>query len=497
MVPLKSANTRVFLIEGRARPDRTASYKSTMRLMGISQGFGDIERIELPSEDQYGNFEEVGQIRGAIERATTSLEGRYALDLKSDLLKLGQQRCAFDIQLHMGACQDPRTFSAFDKIVVLENASITSYSTEDLGALASSDNALVNETAEISAEKLYEILKISFGQKAASIVTNEVVDVVFCDAISCGDCTGYTDGCYKIFAVTTSAGGSPSTPADVVFSIDKGVNWYAHDVDTLGAANAPSAIACVGNYVVVASNAANSLYYALKTQFDGMTDPAFTAVATGLVANKEPNDIWSIGNYAFVVGDGGYVYEIEDVTAGVAVLDAGSAVTSNLNAVHAISQTMAVAVGDGGTVIYTTNGSTWATTTTNPVGAGVNLTSVWVMNENEWFVGSDAGRLYYTLNQGATWTEKSFSGSGAGVVYDISFVNDTVGYISHSTAAPRARVLRTYDGGNSWVIMPEDGSMPLADRFTAIATCPYDVNLVVAGGLADDAADGMIVLGAG
>ena len=84
--PGKSAFTRVFITEGRARPDHSPEYQSCMRAGSISQSFGDIERIECPSDAEYGQFDEVGRIQGAIERASSSLVGRYAADLASELL---------------------------------------------------------------------------------------------------------------------------------------------------------------------------------------------------------------------------------------------------------------------------------------------------------------------------------------------------------------------------------------------------------------------------
>jgi hypothetical protein len=307
-----------------------------------------------------------------------------------------------------------------------------------------------------------------------------------------------SDGCYKIFAVTTAAGGSPGTPPDVVYSIDRGANWYAHDIEAFSTAQAASGIACLGGYVVAISNAYGGLAYADKDEFDTVSDPVFTGVQTGFVAGSEPNDIWAVSTVAFIVGDMGYVYQSTDPTAGVTVLDAGVATIAQLNAVHALSENYAVAVGNDGSVIYTTNGSVWAASNTNPVAIGVDLNCVWMLSTSHWLVGTSNGRIYYTLDSGNTWTEKAFPGSGAGVVYDIAFATASVGFASHSTAAPRARILRTYDGGHQWRVMPEhSGSLPANDQFTAIAACPYDPNIVVAGGLADDGSDGVILLGEG
>ncbi len=493
----KTGNSRVFLIEGRAAPNHVPAYKSCLRAGALSQGFGDIERIECPDPHNYGKFIEMGEIRGATERPTTSLEGRYPLNSKSDLLRLARQGCAMDVQIHFGSCTDPSVFNKFEKILVFENATITNYTTEDLGALASGDNAVINETGDLSGKDVYEILPISYASRASSIITLEILDVVVCDSVSCGECASLSDGCQKIFAISGAAGGSAGTPPDIIYSLDKGATWYAHDIDSLLTAEAPSEIECLGDYIVVVSNASGSLHYALKSEFDGVTDPSWTEVATGFVATGEPSAIWSTGSYAFIVGDLGYVYGTSDPTAGVTVLDAGAATVDNLLAVHGLSDSFAVAVGNNGAVIFTNDGESWTAAATRPVGVGVNLNTVWVKSEDEWWVGSSNGRVYYTLNGGTTWTEKTFSGSGAGVVYSIVFPTASEGFISHSTATPRARILRSYDGGQSWVLTPEESgsSMPLADRINALAFCEEDANFVVGVGLADDGTDGFIVVG--
>lgn len=495
--PLLSAYTRVFIIEGRARPDHDPEYLSCLRMTGLTQGFGDIESIECPDPYQYGNFVEVGQIRGATERPTTTLEGRYEVDALSLLVRLAREGCAFDVQLHMGECQDPSSFNTFSKAIVLEKAQITSFSTEDLGALASGDNAVVNESVDVSGAWFYEVRPLTVTEQAGAAVVNELLDVVICDKITCGECEESSSGCNKIFAVSKAAGGSPATIPDLVFSLDNGSTWQSHDIDAFTASEDADGVACVGDYVVIIASASDSHAYVLKDNINDYTDPTFTEVTTGYVAAGSPNDIWSAGNTAFIVGDGGYVYELTDPTAGVTVLDAGNATTDNLNAVHALTEDFAIAGGNNGAVIFTEDGSLWGAVTTRPVGANVHINCVWVKNELEWLVGTNGGQLFVTYDQGVTWTEVTFSGSGSGTVYDIAFATNSIGYMSHATAAPAGRVFRTYDGGNSWVLTPEDtGAMPAHDYVGALAACENDVNFVVGVGLADDASDGFIVVGA-
>jgi len=497
MDPTKTGYTRVFLIEGRARSDRVPSYESFMKMMGVDYAFGDVEDIRIPHPNMYDKFNTIGEIRGDEERPTTSLVGRYAADLRSTLLRLGKLGCANDVQLHIGKCTDASEFDTFQKAVIMESVLISNVGTDDLGALQPDERSLVNETGDISAAELYEVLPLLAQEVAADIVVNEVIDVVYCDLIQCGECDGVSDGCQRAFAVTLSVGGSGGTPADVISTPDGGATWYADDVDTLAEGEEPTGIACVGLYVVVISNDDCALHYAPKADFNVYTDPAFVRIATGFVpAVGCPNDIWSVGPMAFIVGDGGYVYTLSDVTAGVTVVDAGAAAGgTNLNAVHALNEDFAVAVGLSGNVIYTENQTLWTATNARPVGVGIHLMCVWVKSELEWWVGTDDGRIFITYNKGDLWVENTFPGSGTGVVWDIAFATDSVVYISHATTGPAGRILRSYSGGNTWMIVPEGTTaMPANDRITAIAACAYDANRVIGVGLADLTADGFVVV---
>lgn len=492
-----SSQSRVYLISGRARGDHKPSYESCMRMTGLSQDFGDIEKVECPDPDRYGSFIEVAQIKGATGRVTTTLEGKYLIDVKSTLMELASKGCAADVQLHFGICQDPKVFNDFEKILILEDVYLTNHGTDDLGALQSGDNAGVNETADISASIKYEILPLGYGVKAGSTVANEAMDVAICDTASCGECEVSSSGCDKIFVIcSSSVGGSPASVPVIVYSIDKGIIWNTDDIDSLDAAQDPDEIACVGEYLVVVSQDSGSLHYAAKSQFDGVTDSTWVEVATGFVG--APRCIYSDGNVAYIAGAQGYIYYTEDPTAGVTVLDAGTIFINAYNAIHGIGDSFIIAVGDSGAIAYSTNGINFSAATSTPVGVGVNLTTVWAKSETEWWVGTSTGRLYYTINSGLTWTEKTFANSGTGVVRDLVFATDSVGFLAHDVAAPaqRGRILRTFDGGYSWTITPEkSGTIPVQDRINALAVCAEDPNFVVGVGLADDASDGIILVG--
>lgn len=493
--PTTTGLTRIFLQKFGARADRAVTYHSCMRPDAIEEAVGDVTPIKCPHPTLAGRFIEVGSIADERERPTSQLVGHYPYNEASLLKELADLECANDVYVVMGLCEDLSIFDDDKKTLVFDSSKVTNYATDPLGALSDSDSAEVNETADLSMTKWYEVLALNYARRADDIVTNEVIDVVVCDNPGCGDCDDPGDGCNKIFALTTTAGGSPSTPADIVYSLDKGVTFIAVDIDTLGAAEAPTALDCLGQYVVVVSNDSASLHYALKSEFTATPAITWTEVTTGFVAGGEPNDISSNGTTAYVVGDGGYVYKTTDPTTGVTVIDAGVALTDNLNAVANSSDEFMIAGGDSGAVVKAENGTTVEAVTPRPVGAGIDILDIAIQPrlEDSWWLPMSDGTLFFTVDGGISFAQSTFTGSGAGVSRSIAWASQQVGFFSHDTAVPLARVFKTKNGGNTWKLEPAT-EVPTADRYTKLATCEFDPNFLVAVGLDDDAADGIIVV---
>ena len=489
--------SRVFSIEGQAGPDHIPFYHSWAAAGAVEQPVGDVTRVEAPSLTEYGAFDVVGEVLGALENATITLSLRDRMTA-SEVLDYVKRRCPFDVQIHHGVCQDPRDFDAgWDKIRVFENARATGYSTSELGSLASGDVDVINEELEISARNYYEILPMTYATKAADEVTNEVVAIAVCDKPSCGTCTNSSNGCQNVFAVSAPAGSSPGLGSEVIFTDDGFATAGDTPITTLAAGQDPDDATCVGPNLVVVSNAATDfgIHYAPTADILDSTE-TWTKVITGLVAAHYPTCISSASpRDTWIGGDGGYIYFTADPTNGASAQDAAQATTENINDIYAYSTKLVVAVGAANAVVYTANGRDWAAVT-GPAPATV-LNCVFVRTEKEWWVGAADGNLYYTVDSGEHWSTKNFPGSGAGSVDAIVFASDTVGYMAHKTAAPLGRILRSLSGGNTWYIVPEGTStLPVVDAINDLAVCLDEVNVIYAGGLADNAADGVIIKGA-
>jgi len=478
-------------MEDGAGPIVAPEYMGVWRAGATSWGAGDTTPIEIPSDSAYGEFDEVDDLPGTEEKPSTTFIARYPRDQASVMLRLRRRRCYHDMQLHLGACQDLRSFNlGWDKIIVYEHAFISSYGTDDLGSLSSDERAVVNENIAVQSRDYYEILKIAFAAICASTVIQEVLAVAICDAKTCGECGAVSDGCQKVFGLVTSVGGSPGLGAQVVFTEDGGSTCDADPITTLAANEVPDDLVCFGDNIVVVSEDSLSHHYTDRDELLLGTNTWAEVVANYNAAGGPRCAFTLKPGYCWIGGAGGYVYFLENVGDGPTVQDAGAATTQDLNDAHAFDEEHVVMVGDSNAVIYTTDGSTW-TAVTGPAIA-VNLNAVWMTSETEWWVGTAGGQLFYTRNSGATWTEKQFPGSGAGQVRDIVFATKQVGYLAHDNAiAGTCRLLRTINGGYSWYVMPETGTMPAAAQINSIATC--DPNVLFAGGLADDGIDGIML----
>lgn len=486
---LQNLDTRTFIQEGGPSGSNAVEYMGCTMLGNVAIPLGDKRVIWCPSPDQYRAFVPVDREVSRPGNPTTELTAwmqRKGVDRQA---RMAREKCAFNLYQNMGRCSRPENFDEGEKTLIIEGAEFTEITFNALGVL-DSDSAPVAITTPIVFEDAYEVVPITFSEKAAALVTVEVVDVAICDAVSCGDCDDPSNGCEDIYAITLGTGGSPGNAPEIIYSNDQGVSWAESTVSTYNGSEGVNAIACVGSLLVVCSDLGQSHSWANKS------DPTtWTEVSSGYVAGKGPRAIWvKSEREVFFAARGGYIYKAVDVTSSVTAVEAGVQTTQNFNDIGGYGNTL-VAVGASNAVVFSKDGGVVWNSVTGPAVA-IALNCVWVKSYKEWWVGTANGKLYYTINEGSTWTEKTFSGSGAGTVDDVVFTTPSVGYMAHATATPVGQIFKTKDGGFTWKNTSDYvGTMPDNDRINNVAVC-QDPNFVVGVGLGGNATDGIIVVGA-
>lgn len=475
-----------------------------MKIEGVSIPRSSVDPIYMHDPDLPGRFRLVNRSITAPDLPEASLvftERHGAIPAA-----IAGYSCPFNAYEVSGVCRRLDDFLRgwSDYVLVYSGAIVTDADLGDRSAWGDSDDQ-IEDSLSVTLADVYPVGKLGFGEVAGPEISREVIDVVYGSQVQCGNCGPRDDGSKLIYAVvTTSGAGSPGLPAEVVYTLDGGANWNQTNIDGFGATEAPLAIDVVGQYLLVLG--ADAYYYASLSSVTGAPG-VWTRVSTGFVGAGSPNDIYvSAANEVWFVGDAGYIYRSSDITAGVTVASAGAVTSQNLYRVHGEGDTI-VAGGAGSTVIKSINrGVTFAVTTDSPADIAIDVGAVAVLDELVYWVGTrNSGRLYFTLNGGETWNEKAFSGAGAGNVYDIVFATREVGYFSHSTNTPTARLFSTWDGGFSFTTeSPRILNWPTFNRANRLAypkvaypDTGIAANNIAVAGLSGGGTDGILLLGVG
>lgn len=503
----KTQNRRIFFQGGGPFPGNVPLYYGKdaqyMILDSVTRPLRTITPIRVPSPTKIEAYRNVGRQIAAPDFPTANL---HVLESKGTLpFQFGPLDCPFNLYLPVGRCVDPSSFPTGWESIVEIYAWGEATQVDSGARMAWEDDSQVEDNIAVTFESIYAVGSLSFSAEAAGEIAREVVDVAYGGGVQCGDCGPADDGSKRIYAVTESSGAaSPGLPAEIIYSLDGGQTWLQASIDGFGATEDPVAVDIVGNKVVVVG--ADAYYYAVLSATG--VPGTFTKVSSGFVAAGSPFDIYVLdANNVFFSGEAGYIYKSTDITVGVTVVDAGVATSVNLYRIAGDGNNTVVAAGGDSAVIVSTNrGVTFGSVVTEPSAISLDIYALAVKDSKTFLVGTAlSGRMFYTRDGGQTaWTEKGFTGSGAGTVRDIVFATDEVGWMVHDNNTPTGYLWATWDGGQTWT-RNDQGSVrvtnwPVVNRINRVATPRgsqfINANYLTAGGLAGDAVDGVLVVGA-
>jgi hypothetical protein len=500
------ASLRAFYQPGGPGPEQSLYYGGAdmgyIKIEGVSIPVsGDVSPMFVHDPRRIGAYTNVATMTAAPDLANATIT--FSEKRGGVPAILSQSGCTSNFYEVVGDCKDPGNFlSGWSQYcLIYPRGKITSI---DLGDRTSYDgtNVLQASCDVTFAERPYSVGQLNFGVAALGVLTGVIVrDICYGSALQCGGaCGAANDGTRYIYACVD---GAAAAKPYVMYSNDYGATFTQLSIVAGANAEIVAAIAVAGDKLIVVSKTAGSAtqggYYVADLDPDTGVPSTFTKVTTGFIAlaSKAPNDLYVAGpNEIYFAADGGLIYKSTDPYQGVVVSHNSTATVANLTRISGIAGGAIVAVGATSAIIKTNNqGRTWSATTTSPVGGG--LTAIAVLSDKLFWTGGDTGKIFYTQNGGVTWTEKTFNGSGAGGVKDIIFATAEVGYFSHSTATPTARIFTTWSGGFNWTnTAPRLNSLAnftnayrLAVPETALANVAAN-NLLVAGSAAT-ATDGV------
>lgn len=487
---LLSGDVRAFIQTDGVNPASPFKYFGRLQVDSPSQSIPDPDPVYLPSSDQHNKWDIVDRVPKAQELGSTDWTQKADRYLRDDWWEIRRKGCLFNIKIITGRCSNPSDPTQWDGILYLRDVLLTGDFGYDgsFNTLAGGDNAELMIKGSFSFTEFGPIYPLRFSEQASATILSEVLDGVFHDNVSCGDCGPVSDGRAKSYFLTLANSGSPGLSSQIVFSLDDESTWAAMDIPTLGGLSG-SKVAVVGTKLVVISEDDDAHHFIELTDIAAGTIN-WSKVATGYVASAGPRAIW-VKNAAesYIAGAGGYLYFMADPSVAVSPITDGSVTAQDQNDIDG-NGSIIVSVGNSNTVLVSTDGGVSFNLVIGPA-VGVNLNAVQIVDTYVWWVGTADGRLFYSLDQGGSWTQKSI-GSTVNIIYDIKFVDHVVGYIvTGTTGGPK--VYRSLDSGYSWQnTAPTLQGLPTAERFNFACVSGY--NKVAVGGRVSAGGDGILAV---
>lgn len=86
-----------------------------------------------------------------------------------------------------------------------------------------------------------------------------------------------------------------------------------------------------------------------------------------------------------------------------------------------------------------------------PIPAGANWGKPCFVSATKGFVCGTGKAFYRTDDGGGSWTQIALPGDPSGPLYNVTFIDQNVGFVSGNSAIGSIDVYRTVDGGNTWI----------------------------------------------
>jgi photosystem II stability/assembly factor-like uncharacterized protein len=415
-------------------------------------------------------FDVVASKRSIPESPTATISFyRQVVNLVTEL------PCPFSLMVYYSNCGADEDPTNYDYIDVLNTINRVEISQANVVNQISADGATdvggdVVQEVSLQMRQYYTIKQLIHTDLTHAALSGRIIaDIAVCDSDpECGDCDDPTIGCQTLWIVTN---GSPGFYGDarIFKSTDGGTTWTEQtnsmtlDTDNL------SAVDCSGDVVVI-TNGDTAEY-----QFTNDGGTTWTLVTT---PDEVINDVFVLTSVKiWFAADNGNIYFSEDKGASVATQDDGVATSENLNSIHFADADKGYAVGDSNAFVSTTDGGTSWAAVTGPA-AGVNLNVVRaVPNSDIVFVGSAAGILYRSIDNGVTWTTQFNGSTGtapfAGGITDIAICECNRILVSGNNSDGLGTIRESIDGGNTFTTV-STASITGAESITSLTCC--DVN---------------------
>lgn len=439
----------------------------------IVEPAGSIELLRCM--DKRGGWRTVGSIQAPPDPVTTSIEN-LTFAARDWLEKLN---CNFTLFANYRVGGEPDIFENYVRALILNNARVTTIT----------DKALVHHEEETGGTQARDIeayppVYRTGALEARRQSTSETLALNDVYTYSPLDCENRVDAGDKVVAGADSSAYS----GNILQTLNAGQLWASLATDPFGAGQNNMSIVAfpisdtVTRILVARQAPSGAQGQVAYTDDNGATwtvvsiggaSAGHGAVDSGALFALDQGHIW-------LASAEGYIYFSNDGGATWTAQHSGTLTTEDIRAISFLDENNGLAGADNDVILITSDGgSTWELTSA-VTGTGDDINTV-AGSGDFWWVGTSGGQLFYSRDEGVTWTERSFSGSGTGDIADILFANDLVGYMIKNSAAPVGTIFVTINGGYTWKALTTPQNAGLNALTIADITTLYAVGEVEGG----------------
>lgn len=412
---------------------------------------GDISPLRCFKTDGSG-WNVIGETTAPPDMPSTSID-TLLFRQRDWLEKMGP--CAFSLYALARDCGDASVFSNYVRGEILTNARLTEKTYANLAKRE--EDVEMTLSVPIKGWEVLDVDDLHADLVAhASIVDQN--DVIANPEQRCqGDCGDTLTVGQDVYTVTDGAG---AAKPEVYLSTNEGVTFTAGATDPYAVADNVMAITrfIVGKStvrLVIGLDAPAGAQGSINYSDDGFATAATTVNIGGAAAGHGVTyggGLFALDQFhIWLASAAGYIYKSIDGAVTWTAVESAGVTAGDYTQVHFCNTVDGVAVAAAGIVATSHDGGdSWQAATVIGAGAAGNLTCQ-RFDQNRILVGDDAGKLWYSDDDGVTWTQiTNFVGSGAGDVRDLHIVNDHVIWMITDSAAPVGTVHHTINGGYNW-----------------------------------------------
>ncbi len=455
-------------------------------LTGVTDPVGALTPVREPSASTRRLSVIADILRGEPGLPEFQIETRLMQTLN---MMFALKNCAVNFQAHLGACGRPDNYVASQIALHWQTAYRGDMAIDRLAKIEG-DDAPDAITVPWSA-RIGPILidfKTEFLSQRTIAESEDVLDMAFLESECLEDCKSQEDAGENGYAVTGALAGSTLNISNVWYTVNKGEAWAEVSARPFSGGEDISSVVLLGtknnHRVVVArgtTDGANpaEIAYADVTV---MGTVSWVLVNVGSVNGQYINKLlWLDYRHMYAVTDDGYIYMSDD--GGATWTAKVTTAVNEFNDIAGIAQGdnagVIWAVGAADTIYLSTDfGATW-TAVTGPVANGGDAgTAVEVTPDGTVFFGNDAGELFGSYDQGASWTTLGVQGITPAVINSITAWGDFQIWVAADIANGEGRVVRSLDGGASFRLW--DLNIPTNDGVNVVVA--VDPNIVYVGG---------------